>query len=157
MAKEIERKFLVDSGRVGPLENGVPIRQGFIQTADLTVVRIRLSGERAWLTLKGKSEGAVRNEFEYPIPAQDAEQIIALMCGGRVVAKTRYLRPYGEHLWEIDVFEGANAGLVIAEIELDSEHEAFQRPDWITEEVTMDARYYNANLLLRPFSLWHEN
>ena len=141
MAREIERKFLVDQGRLGPLRNGVAIRQGFIPTADLTVVRVRITGEQAWLTLKGKNEGAVRSEFEYPIPASDAEQILSQMCGGNFIAKTRYLRQCGDHTWEIDVFEGDNTGLVVAEVELESEQEAFQRPDWAAQEVTMDDRY----------------
>lgn len=157
MAREIERKFLVDHSRLGPLENGVAIRQGFIPTADLTVVRVRVAGEQAWLTLKGRSEGAVRAEFEYPIPADDAQQILSQLCGGNVIAKTRYLRHCGVHTWEIDVFEGENAGLIVAEVELGSEQETFQRPDWITEEVTEDARYYNVNLLSHPFSRWRES
>ena len=156
MAREIERKFLVDQDRLGPLEDGVAIRQGFIATADLTVVRVRIAGERAWLTLKGKNAGPVRTEFEYPIPVEDARQILAQMCGGKVMAKTRYLRRCGGHTWEIDVFEGDNAGLVVAEVELQSEQETFQRPEWVTEEVTLDARYYNVNLMSYPFSRWRE-
>ncbi|MCB1855559.1 MAG: CYTH domain-containing protein [Pseudomonadales bacterium] len=157
MATEIERKFLVDLKRLGPLGNGVAMRQGFIPTADLTAVRVRLAGKLAWLTLKSANEGALRTEFEYPIPAADAEQILARMCGGKAIEKTRYLRRCGEHVWEIDVFEGANAPLVVAEIELGSEQEAFQRPEWLAGEVTGDARYYNVNLLSHPFGEWPEN
>lgn len=157
MATEIERKFLVDMDRLGPLESGVAMRQGFVATAEPTVVRVRIADNRAWLTLKSAGKGAVRTEFEYPIPAADAEQILARMCGGKAIEKTRYLRQYGDHLWEIDVFEGSNAGLVVAEVELGSEQEAFQRPGWVTEEVTGEARYYNVNLLSHPFSEWPEN
>lgn len=157
MAKEIERKFLVDESRLGPLEDGVAIRQGFIPTRDLTAVRVRVSGEQAWLTLKGRNEGPVRTEFEYPIPADDARQILSQLCGGQVMAKTRYLRQCGDHTWEIDVFEGENAGLIVAEVELQSEQETFQRPDWATEEVTDDPRYYNVNLLSHPFSRWRDS
>jgi len=157
MAREIERKFLVDHDRLGPLENGVAIRQGFVQTTDFTVVRVRIAGERAWLTLKGRNKGAARSEFEYPIPLGDAEQILDEFCSGHVVAKTRYLRQYGDHTWEIDVFEGDNAGLVVAEVELKNEQEVFRRPDWVGREVTYDERYYNVNLLSHPFSRWHEN
>ena len=96
----------------------------------------------------------MRAEFEYPVA--DAQQILAQMCGGKVMAKTRYLRRCGDHTREIDVFEGDNAGLVVAEVELQSEQVAFQRPEWVTEEVTLDARYYNVKLLSYPFSRWRE-
>ena len=152
MAKEIERKFLVDTTCLQPLVDGVEITQGFIRTRDLTVVRVRLAGESAWLTLKGKSEGAVRTEFEYEIPAQDARQILAEMCGGKVITKTRYCREYAHQLWEIDVFDGDNTGLIIAEVELTSEHDDLQLPDWVVKEVTGDQRYYNINLLSHPFA-----
>jgi adenylate cyclase len=154
VAQEIERKFLVDSIALGPLGTGLWLQQGFIPTTGLEVVRIRLAGERAWLTLKGKNQGATRSEYEYEIPSSDAEQILAEFCGGHVISKTRYHREFGGHLWEIDVFEGDNAGLVIAEVELASEAEPLSLPDWVTEEVTDDARYYNVNLLAHPFRYW---
>ena len=106
MALEIERKFLVFVDSLGPLDDGEDISQGFIATADLTAVRVRLSSNGAWLTLKGKSIGARRMEFEYAIPAGDARQILAELCGGLVITKTRYRRQYGGHEWEIDVFHG---------------------------------------------------
>lgn len=155
MALEIERKFLVDAARLGSLEDGEEISQGFIATADLTAVRVRLAGERAWLTIKGESAGARRTEFEYAIPCADARQILAEMCGGLAVTKTRYRRQYRGHEWEIDVFHGANGGLVVAEVELASEAEEPELPDWVTEEVTGDPRYYNMNLARHPFSHWH--
>ena len=154
MAQEIERKFLVDAARLGPLQDGVDIQQGFIPTRGLTVVRARLAAGRAWLTLKGGNDGATRTEFEYEIPPSDARQVIAEMCDGRVIAKTRYSRQYGNHLWEIDVFHGDNSGLVIAEVELRHEQEAIQLPDWIVGEVTGDIRYYNVNLLAHPYCKW---
>jgi adenylate cyclase len=157
MAKEIERKFLVDPARLGALVDGTRIRQGFINTSNRAVVRVRLAGQGAWLTLKGRSEGAVRTEFEYEIPIQDAQQIIEEMCDDRVVTKTRFRRDYADHLWEIDVFEGANAGLIVAEVELAGELDNLQLPDWVTGEVTGDQRYYNVNLQARPYSEWGQN
>ena len=94
------------------------MEQGFIPTKDLTAVRVRVAGHRAWLTLKGASTGATRSEFEYPIPVADARQMIAEFCGGKVISKTRYRMTYSDHLWEIDVFSGDNAGLILAEVEL---------------------------------------
>lgn len=157
MSQEIERKFLVDPARLGPLTHGVNMRQGFIETADLTVVRVRVAGEAAWLTLKGANTGAVRTEFEYPIPPADAEQILAEMCTDRIIVKTRYLKQVGGHTWEIDVFENDNAGLIVAEVEIESEKDQPQLPDWVTEEVTGDARYYNINLMLNPVTRWGED
>ena len=154
MAQEIERKFLVDPDRLGPLDDGVEIVQGFIETRDLTVVRVRIAGGDAWLTLKGKNTGAVRTEFEYPIPASDARQILSELCNERVIVKTRYLRKFGGHTWEIDVFAGQNSGLLVAEVELASEDDKVVFPDWVGREVTTDPRYYNVNLLSHPFCDW---
>lgn len=157
MAREIERKFLVDPGRLGALADGVEILQGFIETRDLTVVRVRIAGGDAWLTLKGKNTGAVRTEFEYPIPVSDARQILSELCGERVIVKTRYLRQFAGHTWEIDVFAGDNAGLSVAEVELKSEDENLLLPDWVGLEVTEDPRYYNVNLLSHPFCDWGDS
>jgi adenylate cyclase len=154
MAKEIERKFLVDRDSLGSLVNGMEITQAYISTRGFNTVRARIAGNRAWLTLKGKTEAATRSEFEYEIPLQDARQIIAEMCDARVISKTRYHRNYAGHLWEIDVFGGENAGLLVAEVELTREDEELQLPDWVAEEVTLDPRYYNVNLLSHPFSDW---
>ncbi len=156
MAQEIERKFLVDIELLGPLQGGVEMVQGFIPTSDLTVVRPRIAGQRAWLTLKSANKGATRTEFEYEIPPEDARQIIDELCGGRVVSKTRYTRQHGRHLWEIDVFHGDNDGLVVAEVELGSEQEDLLLPEWVLGEVTGDARYYNVNLLAHPYRNWRD-
>lgn len=157
MALEIERKFLVNTGRLGPLSDGDEIRQGFIPTASLTAVRVRISGAMAWLTLKGANTGARRTEFEYRIPPGDAQQMLDELCAGPILSKIRYRKQYGEHLWEIDVFEGDNAGLVVAEVELASETDSPEIPDWVTDEVTGDPRYYNVNLCENPYSKWgHE-
>ncbi len=154
MAKEIERKFLVDSAALGTLEGGTRVVQGYISSGDGAVVRVRMAGDQAWLTLKGKNQGAVRSEFEYAIPAADARQMIDEFCGGRLIAKTRYCREYAGHVWEIDVFEGDNAGLVVAEVELSHEQENPGLPSWVGSEVTGDARYYNNVLYNHPFRDW---
>ncbi len=155
MGIEIERKFLVDVARLGRLCDGEALQQGYVATTGLTAVRVRVVGNRAWLTLKGEPRGAARSEFEYEIPAQEAREILEEFCG-MVVAKTRYRREHQGHTWEIDVFDGSNAGLVIAEVELDNEADTPALPDWVAEEVTGDPRYYNVNLATRPFSDWPE-
>lgn len=154
MAKEIERKFLINRNQLGFLENGTSIKQGYISTQDKTSVRVRISGEKAYLTLKGETMGVTRSEFEYEIPVIDAEQIITELCGGRVVQKTRYLVTHCNHTWEVDIFHGDNDGLVIAEIELESEEERFEIPDWVTSEVSGEPKYYNSSLLDNPFKNW---
>lgn len=154
MAKEIERKFLIDLTKVGALENGTAIKQGYIATSDKTVVRARVAGKKAYLTLKGANKGVTRTEFEYEIPVDDAEQIIAELCNGPVVEKTRYLLEYIGHTWEIDIFHGNNEGLIIAEIELTSEDEVFEKPAWVETEVSGDPKYYNSSLLDHPFKNW---
>ncbi len=154
MAKEIERKFLIDLTKIGTLENGTAIKQGYIATSDKTVVRARVAGECAFLTLKGANKGVTRTEFEYEIPVDDAEQIIAELCNGPVVEKTRYLVVHAGHTWEVDIFHGDNDGLVVAEIELNSEEEAFDLPSWVLDEVSGDPKYYNSSLLDHPFKNW---
>lgn len=153
MATEIERKFLLrDTGFLQGLP-GERICQGYLSDAVDATVRVRLVGNQGFLTIKGRSHGISRSEFEYPIPATDAEQLLA-MCGASRIDKTRYRIPHGRHLWEVDVFSGANEGLVVAEIELASEEEVFARPDWLGEEVSHDSRYFNSQLSRQPFSGW---
>lgn len=154
MAKEIERKFLIKQTELGPLEGGAAIKQGYISTKDNTAVRIRVTGRKAYLTLKGENKGVTRTEFEYEIPVVDAEQIISELCTGPVVEKTRYLITYVDHTWELDVFHGDNEGLMVAEIELSREDERFEIPNWLGAEVSDDARYYNSSLLDHPFKNW---
>jgi adenylate cyclase len=154
MGIEIERKFLIDTDKLPALQNGYTIKQGYIQTVDHTTVRVRIRNNEAFLTIKGKSVGASRLEFEYPIPLQDANNMLDNLCQTSVIDKTRYLVEYEEHVWEVDVFEGSNKGLVVAEVELDSEHEAFCLPSWVTQEVTDDIRYYNSNLVENPYCNW---
>ena len=154
MAKEIERKFLIDLNELGSLNNGIVIKQGYISTTSKTVVRIRVAGKHAFLTLKGENKGVIRTEFEYEIPIEDANEIISELCNGPIVEKIRYLIPYSGHTWEVDIFHGENDGLVVAEIELSSEDQGFERPPWVTTEVSGDPRYYNSSLLDNPFKSW---
>ncbi|WP_444930762.1 CYTH domain-containing protein [Microbulbifer sp. SSSA002] len=154
MAKEVERKFLVDPQIVAELSDGVRISQGYINTADKTVVRARVKGDLAYLTLKGESRGMTCSEFEYEIPMDDARSIIDELCRGNTVDKTRYEIQYGKHLWEVDVFHGENEGLIVAEVELTSEAEAVDLPAWAVEEVTGQVRYFNSSLLNEPYSTW---
>lgn len=155
MPLEIERKFLVtnDSWRQSVIDVR-RIRQAYLTQSDRMSVRIRvISGESALLTIKSVRAGPTRQEFEYPIPLPDAEQMIELRQGA-IISKTRHLIPQGDLTWEVDVFEGENAGLLIAEIELPAPDLAFDRPEWLGDEVTQDRRYYNAELTLCPFSQW---
>ncbi len=151
---EIERKFLVrsDAWR-SAVQSSRRLRQGYVAIDGKNNVRVRTDGARAWLTLKGRGEGISRAEFEYEIPAGEAEGLLAL-CRDRVIDKTRHLVPCGPHTWEVDEFAAANNGLVVAEIELQDESEHFARPEWLGEEVTADARYLNAELAVHPFSGW---
>ncbi len=154
MGKEIERKFLINQDELGALTHGTAIKQAYISTKDNTVVRARVSGNQAYITLKGKNKGVIRSEFEYEISVIDAEQIIRELCNGPVIEKTRYLVTHCDHTWEIDIFHGENDGLVVAEIELQTEGESFETPSWVTCEVSGEARYYNSNLLDNPFKSW---
>ena len=154
MAVEIERKFLVNAALLGPLSGGTEITQGYISDQNNAVVRVRLAADRAWLALKGRSHGCVRSEFEYEIPAGDARQMIREFCGGKVISKRRYLRDYADYLWEIDVFAGENAGLIVAEVELAAPGEEPPLPAWVGLEVTGDSRYFNNYLYRHPFCEW---
>ncbi len=152
MATEIERKFLVKNNWRPP-GGGTRYLQGYLSVDPERNVRIRLAGEEAFLTIKGKTEGLSRPEFEYPIPADDARQLLKL-CLPHIIEKTRYLVPHGGLTWEVDVFHGVNEGLCLAEIELESEDQPFSRPDWLAREVSGDKRYYNAWLSRHPFTGW---
>jgi adenylate cyclase len=153
MAAEIERKFLVanDSWRDGT--PGQRIAQGYLSQDPDRTVRIRIAGENAWLTIKGRTEGITRAEFEYPISLADAQALLGL-CLPSVIDKTRYCIPFGDHVWEIDVFHGENEGLVIAEVELADESISPKMPPWVGAEVSADLRYFNSYLASQPFSTW---
>lgn len=155
MGLEIERKFLVTDAW-HPESPGVSIKQGYIAKSAELLVRVRTAGDRGFLTLKGRTEGVTRAEYEYAVPVKDAEELLAL-AGGPTIEKTRYRVPFGAHIWEVDVFSGANEGLVVAEIELARADEPFERPPWLGAEVSEDPRYYNANLVAHPFRAWHHD
>ena len=151
MAAEIERKFLVHGW--APRDAGELFRQGYLNSQAERVVRVRVQGDGAKLTIKGITTGVTRAEFEYAIPVVDAEQLLA-MCEQPIIEKRRHIEVVGGKRWEIDVFLGENAGLVVAELELASEDEAFDKPAWLGDEVSGDARYYNNNLIAHPFKRW---
>jgi adenylate cyclase len=154
MGEEIERKFLVTSDAWRETAEGTTYRQGFLSTEPERTVRVRLAGSRGTITVKGKNVGARRAEFEYEIPAADAERLLDTLCKRPLIEKVRHTLAVGSHTWEIDVFEGENVGLVVAEIELGSEGEAFDKPEWVGEEVTDDPRYFNSNLVAKPYRTW---
>ena len=156
MGVEIERKFLLASE--GWRGQGAPthMRQGYLSTDPARTVRVRIEGGRAVITIKGKSSGASRSEWEYEIPVADATELLDGMCEQPQVEKIRHRIEHAGHTWEVDEFLGLNAGLVVAEIELDAEDEAFEKPDWIGAEVTGDKRYYNSSLIRQPYAQWKD-
>ncbi|MFT4177023.1 MAG: CYTH domain-containing protein [Luteolibacter sp.] len=153
MAIEIERKFLVKGESWQEGEPGVRFSQGYLASDPDRTVRVRLAGERAWLTIKGRSEGIRRAEFEYEIPVEEAAELLEL-CLPTVIDKTRYRREIGDFVWEIDVFHGENEGLVLAEVELPDEHTDFELPKWAGAEVSDDPRYFNSMLSRNPYREW---
>jgi adenylate cyclase len=155
MATEIERKFLVrsDAWRAHA-HHQQRLQQGYLASSERGSVRVRIGGDAAYLNIKGATVGPSRLEFEYAVPLEDAQQILRELCRRPIIEKTRYLVQHRDQEWEIDVFEGDNAGLVVAEIELEAEDQTVAIPDWAGEEVTNDARYYNSNLAITPFSRW---
>jgi len=153
---EIERKFLVVGEPWQGAESHLELRQGYLASGGPATVRVRVGPEMAWLTVQGPMRRLSREEFEFTIPRSEGEAMLAL-CGETIVEKTRHHVTVGRHCWEIDVFEGANAGLVVAEIELDREDETFERPEWLGAEVSFDKRYRNSALARRPYSTWDED
>lgn len=155
MAIEIERKFLV-SGSEWRREAGAgkPYLQGYICTDEERTVRVRRSSDSCYLTVKGPMVGFSRTEYEYPIPLQDADEMLRNVCTQPIIEKTRYQISHDGLFWEIDEFGGRNRGLTVAEVELESENQVITLPSWIGEEVTEDPRYLNANLVQHPFDEW---
>ncbi len=153
MGKEIERKFLVVGDDWRSAQSTL-LRQGYLSTDKHRTVRVRVSGDSAFLTIKGLTTGATRREFEYPIPVDDANELLDELCQPPLIEKQRHVIRGDGVTWEIDEFLGENDGLVVAEVELQDEDQAFSRPSWLGEEVTDDPRYYNANLVKRPYSSW---
>jgi CYTH domain-containing protein len=154
MGKEIERKFLVEGEHWRELSEGILYRQGYLSTEKERTVRVRTIGSKGFLTIKGINVGATRNEFEYEIPAAEAGQMLDELCLKPLIEKKRYTIEYGGFVWEVDEFFGDNEGLILAEIELESENQPFDKPGWIGKEVTGDPRYFNSNLVEHPFSDW---
>lgn len=152
MSTEIERKFLV-SGTSWRTATGQRICQGYLNRDKHRTVRVRMAGQQAYLTIKGLSAGATRAEFEYAIPLEDAQALLAL-CDGPLIDKVRHLVVHEGLTWEVDEFLGDNAGLVVAEVELLSENQEVPLPPWATEEVTTDPRYFNSSLATHPYSRW---
>lgn len=156
MPKEIERKFLLKNEDWRSLpKTAIPIKQGYLNSEKERTVRVRIKGEKGFLTVKGKTVNASRLEFEYEIPQSDALQLLKL-CESPIIEKIRYEVPLNGNVWEIDEFDGINKGLIMAEVELESENQSFIKPNWIGEEVTSDIRYYNSNLISHPFSKWEK-
>jgi CYTH domain-containing protein len=153
MAEEIERKFLVQ-GDAWRTTEGTIYRQGYLNTDKHRTVRVRVVGDRGYLTVKGITRGATRREYEYPVPVEDASQMLDELCERPLIEKRRYRIAQGDVTWEIDEFVGENQGLTVAEVELESEDQAFAKPSWLGEEVTSDPRYYNANLVQHPYRRW---
>ena len=152
MAKEIERKFLVrgSAWKKGP---GKRYRQGYLASDPQCTVRVRVAGRKGFITIKGISRGASRDEFEYSVPLADATQLLKL-CKRPLIEKIRYRIPYKGLLWEVDVFEGESRGLIVAEVELKSERQRVPLPPWAGKEVTDDPRYFNSNLARHPWRRW---
>jgi len=154
MAKEIERKFLVKNNDWKNLvTKQTKIQQAYLNLDKERTVRVRIKNEEAFLTIKGITKGIERQEFEYKIPIKDAQAMLQI-CHKPIIEKTRFEVIYKNHLWEIDEFYGDNKGLIVAEIELKSTNEAFEKPDFIGTEVSDDSRYYNASLIQLPFCKW---
>ena len=157
MAVEIERKFKVINEDWRSGANGTFYRQGYLHHGETSTVRVRVAGPKGYLTIKGASVGASRMEYEYQIPVEEAEAMITILCRKPVIEKIRYKIEHDGKTWDVDEFLGENKGLTIAEIELSSESEPFELPSWAGEEVTGDDKYYNANLLEKPYSTWSQS
>lgn len=154
MGVEIERKFLLASDAWRLLGQPVLLRQGYLCSDPARTVRVRIEGDQGRLTIKSKSVGATRGEWEYPIPLQEAQELLDRLCERPLVEKYRRRIGHAGFTWEVDEFLGENAGLVVAEIELPAEDTVFDKPDWIGPEVTGDRRYYNSSLIRSPYSTW---
>ena len=155
MGVEVERKFLVrDESWRADVTTATRIVQGYVAQTATTTVRVRVRGDRGFLTLKGVSTGIARSEFEYEVPVDDALAMLDELAQGPVIDKVRHLVPVGAHTWEVDVFAGDNAPLVMAEVELADSEEAFELPAWAGAEVSDDQRYFNVNLARTPYSSW---
>lgn len=156
MGKEIEKKFLIINDDWRGLSIGKPYCQGYLNSEKGRTVRVRTISNRGILTIKGPSEGATRLEYEYDIPVDEAREMLDRLCHKPLIEKTRYKIDFSGFIWEVDEFKGENKGLLFAEIELQYEGQQFEIPPWIGREVTGDVRYYNANLVKNPYSVWKD-
>ena len=154
MGTEIERKFLIRHRAWTPSGPGTHFKQGYLSSQKERVVRVRIEGTRAKLTIKGPTRGVSRSEFEYQIPVADADILLDQLCEQPLIDKHRHLEVFAGRTWEIDVFHGLNDGLIVAEVELPSEDAPLELPPWIGHEVSGDPRYFNSNLLKHPYSTW---
>ena len=157
MGIEIEKKFLLCGSSWRDIAVGSEYRQGYLPAEIGCTVRVRLAGIKGYLTIKGKSIGAARPEYEYEIPAADAREMLDRLCRKPLIEKTRFKVEHRGFIWEIDEFTGENQGLLVAEIELEYEDQPFEKPEWIGREVTGDTRYFNARLVENPYSKWGRN
>ena len=154
MGIEIERKFLLKGTEWKQLAEGTGYRQGYLSSVKERTVRVRTIADKGYLTIKGISVGAVRSEYEYEIPHADADALLDALCERPIIEKNRYKIDHAGFTWEVDEFFGENEGLVVAEIELDSEDQEFEKPAWVGEEVTGDPRYFNSSLIKEPYARW---
>lgn len=154
MAKEIERKFLVIGNKWRELAKGTHYRQGYLNSIKERTVRIRTIDNKAYLTVKGPTVGVTRMEFEYEIPYKDCVEMLDNLAEKPIIEKTRYKIKADDLVWEIDEFFGVNEGLIVAEVELQSEEQKFEKPEWIGEEISGDPRYFNSNLVNNPYTTW---
>ena len=154
MGTEIERKFLLKNDAWRNLAEGVHYRQGYLNSAKERTVRVRTINDKGFLTVKGSNVGATRIEFEYEISKNECDIMLAELVEKPVIEKTRYKVDYMGFIWEIDEFFKENIGLIVAEIELKSENQKFEIPEWIGKEVTNDPRYFNSNLINNPYTNW---
>ena len=154
MGLEIERKYLIknDAWKT-TADSGTKIKQGYLNSNKERTVRVRIYGDKGFLTIKGKNKNLTRQEFEYSIPLEDAQELLKL-CEKPIIEKTRYLIKDNNHNWEIDIFEGENKGLEVAEVEVEKEEDQIHSPEWLGKEVSNDSRYYNSSLISSPFCKW---
>lgn len=154
MGQEIERKFLVDPAGAWREAEAIVYRQGYLHRTIERTIRVRTADSHAYLTIKGATQGAGRLEFEYEIPLDEANELLMKLCERPLIEKTRRQLPYANLIWEVDEFSGDNAGLIVAEVELQDEAQPITLPPWVRREVTDDPRYYNANLVQSPYCVW---
>jgi CYTH domain-containing protein len=154
MGKEIERKFLLKNDSWRSLAKGTKYRQGYLNSAKERIVRVRTIDDKGFLTIKGITIGATRVEYEYEILEKEATAMLDELCEKPIIEKNRYKIDFAGFIWEVDEFFGDNQGLIVAEVELESEDQSFEKPEWIGDEVTGDPKYFNSNLILNPYTKW---